>query len=449
MAPPELIPQSVSLRVVPGLTPLQGERLEGIWVNSAQELIALAQTPKPAQELVAALLGVDQPGLQSIVQAAIAVVPRTRAGRGDPMEIEAMTAVHGLGALLDEPQGKIERRRALPQYPKAGGRAVLPSSVSLLDQLPPLRNQGSRGSCVAFAALAVREQLEIAAGAPSSLDLSEQFVYWWCKEKDGVPSLTGTYVSVGMRCLREMGAPLEETWPYVSVELGSPGQGPPPPAAALGNPVYRALRIMEFSRIDTEGMKTCLAQGRAVAFSIPVFGSWYYSLATRRWGKITLPLPGEAQDGGHALTLVGYQDEAAAPGGGYFLVRNSWQPWSYDGVWRQGYGYIPYGYINRYASALFSAERVADGRIALRDALDDPGTRPLVHYQWNSPDIWLRREADGGLEHQLPVQGSSPVLYVRVRNEGTANAYAVEGELLAAQLAPHVPDGAWHPVGRG
>ena len=28
--------------------------------------------------------------------------------------------------------------------------------------------------------------------------------------------------------------------------------------------------------------------------------------------------------GGHAMCMVGYQDDADVPGGGYFLVRNSW-----------------------------------------------------------------------------------------------------------------------------
>ena len=55
-----------------------------------------------------------------------------------------------------------------------------------------------------------------------------------------------------------------------------------------------------------------------------VFDSWLRSPETRRTGKITMPLPGEPTEGGHAWCIVGYQDEASVPGGGYFIVRNSW-----------------------------------------------------------------------------------------------------------------------------
>lgn len=45
--------------------------------------------------------------------------------------------------------------------------------------------------------------------------------------------------------------------------------------------------------------------------------------------------------GGHALVLCGYQDDTAAPGGGWHIFRNSWSPAWGDG----GYGYLPYAYL--------------------------------------------------------------------------------------------------------
>ena len=106
------------------------------------------------------------------------------------------------------PSEAARRASALPLYEPAV-RHVLPESVSLLDHLPPLRGQGRRGTCVAHAALAVREALEIAAGATPDFDLSEQYVYWWCKQRDGLQGRSGTYLSLGMRCLAVSGAPLE------------------------------------------------------------------------------------------------------------------------------------------------------------------------------------------------------------------------------------------------
>ncbi len=360
------------------------------------------------------------------------------------MEEAAAQAEYSLGALLDEPD--LDAIETLPCY-EPPSRAVLPESVSLLDQLPAVRNQGSRGTCVAHAVLAVREQLEIAAHSPAELNLSEQYVYWWCKEHDNIPKVSGTYVSVGMRCLADTGALLEEAWPYVSFEQGDQGQGPPPDAAADGNLGFRTLQTQKLNRSDIEGIKACLNEGRAVAFSIPVYDSWYASAATSRWGKITLPLAGEPQNGGHAMTLVGYQDAADAPGGGYFLVRNSWQPWSWDGVWRAGYGYIPYLYIKRYASAVYSATRITGAEVALRDRADETGPRTAAALTWHSPDVWARHAADGGTEHQPPQPDKANALYVRAFNGGPAYAYGVRAEIFYAPAAPYIRPGDWQRIG--
>jgi hypothetical protein len=445
MTPPNLIPDGVPLTNVPGLTAGQVKTLSDAWIATAQELVALVNCPDVVREPLARALGVDAAGLDRIGQAAQAVIPATRDLRSVQLGLDAAAADYGKGALLDEPDEVLAGRLLLPPYEPAGARALLPTSVSLLDQLPPLRDQGGRGTCVAHSVVAVREQLELAAGGPEHLNLSEQFVYWWCKEHDSIPHIAGTYVSVGMRCLSQMGAPLEQTWPYVSYgQAGNEGQGPAPAAAENGERAFRTLRTQELNRTDIAGIKTCLNEGRAVAFSVPVFDSWYYSGATRRWGKITLPIGSEGPDGGHAMALVGYQDDPSAAGGGYFLVRNSWQPWAYDGAWREGYGYIPYAYISRHASAVFSAVRVTGADVYLRDGVADKGLRPLAAATRDSPDLWLRQTDDGGAEHQPPLPGQPNALYARVHNRGPAYAYAVRVSFYVAPPAP----AAWQRVGR-
>lgn len=444
----DLIRNGVPLASVPGLTAAQIKALNDAWLLTAQELVALHNTNDAVRNRLAAALGVPRPVLAQIAAAAEKLIPPTRDLASLALAEEAAQAEYGLGALLDEPPEVLEARDRLPPYEPPAGRPVLRESADLLEQLPTVRNQGGRGTCVAHAVLAVREQLEIAAGCPRDLNLSEQYVYWWCKAHDGIPKVSGTYVSVGMRCLANAGAPLEETWPYVSVEKEDQGQGPPPPAAANGDPGFKIVRAQEFNRADIVGMKTCLAEGRAVAFSIPVFDSWYASSATSRWGKITLPLPGETQNGGHAMTLVGYQDDAQAPGGGFFLVRNSWQPWSWDGVWREGYGYIPYAYITRYATAVFSAYRLTGAALSLRDNVGEASPRLASELTWNSPDIWLRPTADGGAEYQPPPAGQTAAVYVRAFNRGPAYAYDVTADLFAAPAAPYIRPGEWQRAGR-
>jgi hypothetical protein len=448
MTSPELIPNGVPLANVPGLTTDQIKTLSAAWIVTAQELAALCDCPDEVRSPLMRALSVDGAGLDRIAQAARTAIPATRDIRSAQLGLEAAQADYRKGALLDEPADLLAARLLLPDY-EPPVRAVLPASVSLLDQLPPVRDQGGRGTCVAHAVAAVREQLEIAAGGPAHLNLSEQFIYWWCKEHDGIPTVSGTYVAVGMRCLSQLGAPLEQAWPYVSYEqAGHEGEGPAPAPAADGNPAFRTLRTQEFNRADIAGIKTCLSEGRAVAFSIPVFDSWYDSSATRRWGKITLPIGGEREDGGHALTLVGYQDDPAAPGGGYFLVRNSWQPWAYDGVWQEGYGVIPYTYISGHASAVFSAVRVTGSDVYVGDSAADTGLRPLAAPAWNSPDVWLRQTDDGGTEHQAPLPGQANALYVRGHNRGPAYAYDLRVSLYAAPLSPSIQPADWVRIGR-
>jgi hypothetical protein len=55
--------------------------------------------------------------------------------------------------------------------------------------------------------------------------------------------------------------------------------------------------------------------------------------------------------------LVGYQDSAASPGGGYFIVRNSWGTtgWGYQCPYGAGYGTIPYQYITNEAWEAYTA----------------------------------------------------------------------------------------------
>ncbi|MBN2212008.1 MAG: hypothetical protein JW709_11490 [Sedimentisphaerales bacterium] len=63
---------------------------------------------------------------------------------------------------------------------------------------------------------------------------------------------------------------------------------------------------------------------------------------------------------GHSVTLVGYRDNEALPGGGVFLVRNS------HGIrWgMEGYGWFPYEYLMKYCNDAIYLER------SLEEAVD-------------------------------------------------------------------------------
>jgi len=242
--------------------------------------------------------------------------------------------------------------------PLAAAAAPPVPAVNLIAQMPAIRDQGGRGTCVTFAALSVVEHYAGLQGAP--VDLSEQFLYCDCKRNDGHPNEYGTWLGVAFPCLNRDGCCLESTWPYnPNVIPGDEGQCPPPPGAQTQALSHRVGTYHQLSPTSVQDVKHELQRQRCVAFSVPVFDSWLNNTEVRRTGEIVLPFPGEGSDGGHAMCIVGYQDEPGEihVGGGRFLLRNSWNTyWATESQYGAGYGTIPYAYIARYGAEAYSID---------------------------------------------------------------------------------------------
>lgn len=56
--------------------------------------------------------------------------------------------------------------------------------------------------------------------------------------------------------------------------------------------------------------------------------------------------------------------------------------------------------------------------VYLRDNTGDDGDEPSSGSFWNSPDLWIRNENDGGTNHQGPKAGQDNWFYARVHNRG-------------------------------
>ena len=92
-----------------------------------------------------------------------------------------------------------------------------------------------------------------------------------------------------------------------------------------------------------------------MAFAVPVYGYWL-SEPVRTNGDIRIPLVSDKALGGHAMCMVGYQDDAAVPGGGYFLVRNSWgTSWAKGNAAGAGYCRMPYAYMTQLGRSAYTA----------------------------------------------------------------------------------------------
>lgn len=208
-------------------------------------------------------------------------------------------------------------------HPEGLRAQSLPSSLDWRNHLggnwvPPATSQGSCGSCVAFAAVGTMEtQYKIATGIPGyNIQLSPQYLF----SCGGGRCNLGWFPAAAARFLRNQGVPDEACMPYLS------GGGQDVAcSASCADHASRRVRIAAYTtptnrRVDIDRLKTALQYGpllsRFVVYSdFFAYGSGVYR---HSWGE---------QVGGHALSIVGYNDV-----GRYFIVRNSWgSGWGMDG----------------------------------------------------------------------------------------------------------------------
>lgn len=440
---PKPMKNIASLDKIVGMTAERIRALGAYWIISIQEFLAVNELPTGRGSL-RTLLAADDAELDVLLERGLKIVGQRG---GDKREDEVMEADLGTGAV--EPLEPVRGE----SYDTVAFAGDLPPVVNYITQLPPVRNQGSRGTCVAHATAAVREFMEIKAGmAAADVNLSEQFIYWWCKEQDNLPNVSGTYPQYGIECLAKVGTVSEVQWPYNAIaKPGDEGQGPPPPGALDEAWRWRLKRSIRLDPKNVNSIKTALADGKAVVFAIPVFPSWYSLRTTRRSGKINLPLPGEKPTGAHAMALIGYVDDATAPGGGFFLLRNSWAPggvpWGFDNPQAAGYGAISYEFIAKYNMAAVTGDRAAMADVYIRDSDQDQGEVPSAGIRCNSPDLWLRQNPDGQEGHQAAQPGVTNYLYVRGWNQGPGEAHKVTAALYWAPASPSIWPENWQEIG--
>ncbi|MFQ5859519.1 MAG: C1 family peptidase [Anaerolineae bacterium] len=346
--------QGTSLTGIEGFPEEAANRLAESWITTAEELVSAArQEDGPAG--LAEYLGLTEDEVTALIEQAVDALPEdVTFAPDDVMEV-------GLGA-LDEPEG------AGPDDEPVAFGEPLPSAVNLAERMPAIRHQRNRGTCVAHACVAVQEFLQGEASTES--DLSEQFVYWACKERDDYPG-GGTWIKYGMAVLEELGVCVEQVWPYNPDPIeGNEGQGPPPDEAQADAALRRVKESSSVEPRWTTALRQVLAEGKPVAFAVPVYRYWVTE-PVRSSGDIRMPLPHDHRLGGHAMCMVGYEDDPNVPGGGFFLIRNSWgTDWAKDSKMAAGYARLPYEYMTRFGRSAYSATA--------------PEPKP-------DPDNWLQR----------------------------------------------------------
>ncbi len=349
------------LTAVEGFSSDAASRLAELWITTAEEFASAAyQPPIQADQddpndypdgrgQLATYLGLATNDVEILLRAVEAVLP-------EGVSFDEQIIPVAMGALPVEDVASPEDEPV--------SFAELPVRIDLRAMMPPVRNQMYRGTCVAHAVTAVREYL---LGAPSAgggggngdggggVNLSEQYLYWACKQRDGYPG-SGTYISTAMTVLQELGVCPELVWQYNEYPIASDeGQGPPPPDADSEATPYRITNSTYISPRWVNSLKEQLAAGSPIAFQVPLYSSFQQPYGFRG-GDVRMPLPNEKLTGYHAMCMVGYEDDAGVPGGGYFIVRNSWgKAFGHDGEVAPGYCRLPYEYMTQYGNAAYTA----------------------------------------------------------------------------------------------
>lgn len=206
----------------------------------------------------------------------------------------------------------------------------LPSDIDLSALLLSPRDQGPRGTCVAFAATALHEGVM----API-LALSEEVLYWGAKQADKNNNPGTSFRSIHL-ALGKWGQPEAHFWPYDPARNDRDVSYIPPPIAIDLVNCHRGR--LEAVSLDIAAVKAHLASGRTIAISVQMSIGFFQSVN----GVVPVPQPQELIAENHAILLTGYEDARNV-----FRFRNSWGiSWGAN-----GYGELPYDYFTQYGKS--------------------------------------------------------------------------------------------------
>jgi C1A family cysteine protease len=202
---------------------------------------------------------------------------------------------------------------------------ILPINVPIYDQL-------DQGSCVSNSACVCYRYEYFELMNSFNFEPSRQYLYYNIRDIEGSTEYdSGAYVRDAFKALSKQGLATEKTWPYKSSNLTIK----PSDKAyqeGLDNLVIKYASVKQ----DLETIKRTIFSGAAISFGFTVFssfmsGNWDYSS-----GIMPIPKKNETIEGGHAVTIIGWDDTKKA-----FHIQNSWgTSWG-----QQGKFWMPYSFL--------------------------------------------------------------------------------------------------------
>lgn len=197
---------------------------------------------------------------------------------------------------------------------------MITATVDLRSKLLPVRHQGRRQSCLAFASSTAHEH----QAAPGE-HLSVEYLFFHAVERTpGKDPGAGTTMLATAEALAQVGQPLETVWPYTP-EPVTPWSPP-----SLTTAPFKATMVP--GKLTLADMILALDEGVPIVLGLIITDAFYRPDAHGVVPDRDL----DPERGGHAVLAVGHgHNPKGLPA---VLIRNSWGPgWGIGGhAWLSG-----------------------------------------------------------------------------------------------------------------
>lgn len=216
-------------------------------------------------------------------------------------------------------------------------RGILPPKVDLRENAKNLSVyfQGTLGSCTANASCFAYHYMEMKLGNQCIFSPSRLFLYYNTRALKGdVATDSGASIRMTMKSVSNTGVCTESLWPYDTSKFAVK----PTDKCYTQSTLCKVTEYVSVPQILAD-IKNVLVEGYPIVFGFDVYEG--FDIKAGLTGKMPIPNPAtEKLVGGHAVCLVGYDDEFqfSPELKGAFIVRNSW-----GSLWGDaGHFYMPY-----------------------------------------------------------------------------------------------------------